>query len=155
MIQRMLLSAAACAALSLMPVAAKAQTLATPNAASLALGKCLVGKSSGDDRILIARWMGASIAMSPAMKDVVMVDAEAKDAIDREMAVTFTRLMTEECRAEMGALVKAQDAAGIQAASGMLGQMAMQELLRDPATMQALIAYAKYIDSAAMQKLTQ
>ena len=152
--KNVLLSAAG-AALALVPVSANAQAVAMPNAASLALGKCLVGKSNGEDRILVARWMGASIAMSPAMADVVTVDADKKDAIDREMAATFTRLMTVDCQAEMGALVKARDAMGIQAASGMLGQMAMQELLRDPATMQALMAHAKYIDQSAMQKLTQ
>ena len=148
------LGAAACA---MLPGSASAQAsmLTMPSAEAAALGQCLVGKSTGNDRILFARWMGASIAMSPTMKDVVTVDAAAKDKIDREMAALFTRLMTEDCRAEMSTLVKAQDASGIQAASGKLGEMAMRELMQDPAAMQALIAYAKYIDPAAMQKLTQ
>ena len=149
-----LLAATLCA---IMPGTASAQAslVTTPSPEAAALGQCLVGKSTGDDRVLFARWMGSSIAMAPAMKDVVTVDPAAKDAIDREMAKLFTRLMTESCRAEMSVLVKAQDAMGVQAASGKLGEMAMRELLQDPAAMQALIAYARYIDPAAMQKLTQ
>ncbi|MDG6078404.1 hypothetical protein E3U23_04265 [Erythrobacter litoralis] len=144
--------AAACAFAAFAPAQASAQ-IATPNEASLKLGQCLVGKSNGEDRILIAQWMGASMAMSPAMQEIVTVDPEVKDRIDREMAETFTRLMAEDCREQMATLIKGRDAAGIQAASGMLGQMAMQELLRDPKAMEALIAYAKYIDPAMMQKL--
>ena len=131
------------------------QSIATPNADTMALGKCLVGKSNGEDRILIAQWVGASIAMSPEMQDIVTVDAQAKDRLDRRIAETFTRLMSEDCRSEMTVMVRKNDAMGIQAASGMLGQMAMQELLRDPATMQALIAYGRYMDPALMQKLAE
>ncbi len=146
---------AACALAALLPAAAQAQTAPAPSEASLALGKCFVGKATGEDRTLIAQWMGASMAMSPAMKEIVTVDPAVKDRIDRQMAETFTRLMVQDCRAEMATLIKGRDAAGIQAASGALGQMAMQQLVQDPQAMQALIAYAKYIDPAMMQKLVQ
>lgn len=141
--------------LGVMPATAQAQLTAVPNQASAALGECLVGKSSGEDRMLVARWMGTSLVMSPAMKDIASVDAAKKDEIDRAMARLFTRLMTVECKAEMAVLVKNRDAMGIEAASGRLGEMAMRELLQDPAAMQALIAYARYVDPAAMQKLAE
>lgn len=146
---------AACALAAILPATATAQAAASPSEASLKLGKCLVGKSTGEDRLLIAQWMGSSMAMSPAMQEIVTVDPAVKDRIDRRMAETFSRLMVQDCRAEMAALVKGRDAAGIQAASGMLGQMAMQELLQDPKAMQALIAYAKYMDPTMMQKLAE
>jgi len=150
-----ILAAACAAAVAIMPTTVSGQTTKDSNADALALGKCFVGKSSAEDRKLIAKWMGASIAMSPNMQDVVTIDEDAKDRIDRRMAETFTRLMSDDCRTEMTVLIKKNDAMGIQAASAMLGQMAMQELLRDPATMQALIAYARHMDPAMMRKLAE
>ena len=152
--RRLLLAALVGAAFGAMPATAQ-QLTAVPNAASAALGQCLVGHSTGNDRMLVAQWMGASLAMSPAMKDVVTIDAAKKDEIDRQMAKLFTRLMTVDCNAEMAVLVKNRDAHGIEAGSGRLGEMAMRELMQDPVTMQAMIAYARYIDPAAMAKLTE
>lgn len=148
------LAAMAAGLLGVAPAAAQ-QLTAVPNAASEALGKCLVGRSTGNDRMLVAQWMGASLAMSPAMKGVVSVDAAKKDQIDREMAKLFTRLTTVDCRAEMAVLIRNRDAHGIEAGSGRLGEMAMRELMQDPAAMAALIAYARYIDPAAMQKMAE
>ena len=134
---------------------ASAQQTPASNPASLQLGQCLVGKSGGEDWTLIKQWMAASIAMGSTMKDIVTVDPAAKRETDRRMAAMFERLMMQDCRSQMTALVKARDASGIQAASGMLGQMAIREMLRDPQTMQALIAHAAFMDPAMMQALEE
>ena len=137
-----------------MGASAHAQSMvASPNPASAALGQCLVGNTTGNDRTLVARWMAASMASSPMMDGLVSVDAAGKDQIDRAMAKLFTRLMAEDGAAEAKVVVKARDQQGMQAAGGRLGEIAMQELMMDPAAMQALLAYAQYIDPAAMAAL--
>ena len=135
---------------------AQAQSMvASPNAASAALGECLVGSTTGNDRTLVARWMASSMASSPRMKGLVSVDTAAKEKIDREMAALFTRLMADDCADEASVVIKARDQQGMQAAGGRLGEIAMQELMMDPITVQAMLAYVQHIDPAALALLGQ
>lgn len=128
--------------------AAAQSVVATPNGAARDLGNCLIGKSTGDDRIVLMRWLGSSMAMAPQLSDVVKVDQAAKDAIDREMAGLFLSLFGDRCGEYTKVLLENRDQAGIKAASAMLGEIAMGELLSKPEMSAALGAYQAYIDEA-------
>lgn len=147
------------AAISLASVPAQpsmAQSLvATPNAASAALGKCMVLKTTGADRILFARWLASSMATAPAMEGVISVDATKKGQIDREMGALFTRLFAQDCPAEAKVLIGARDEMGLKAAGGMIGEIAMQELMSDPTAMKSLMAYLQYIDNRKLEVLAK
>lgn len=110
------------------------------------LGACLIAKSTGADRIAVARWMVAALASAPQAQDVATPRAGAKAAADRAMAALFTRLMVTECAAESKALFASGGMqAGFRVAGGALGRVAMEELLRDPKAAQALADYAELL----------
>ncbi|MBD3773252.1 MAG: hypothetical protein IE921_06700 [Rhodobacteraceae bacterium] len=126
-----------------------------PNADSAALGQCILDKTTGGDRILVARWMAASLAMAPQMDGLIAVDAKAKQATDREMGGLFTRIFTVDCRPQAAKLLKAGDRQGVESAGGKLGQMAMRELMSDPRAMAALMAYMNYVDSSKIAEIAK
>lgn len=143
----------ACASLAVATPASAQTMVASPNPASARLGQCLVGNTTGNDRVLVARWMAASMASSPMMQGLVSVDQAEKERVDRLMADLFTRLMAKDCLAEAKVVMQARDQQGMQAAGGRLGEIAMQELMMDPAAMAALLAYVKHIDPADLAEL--
>ncbi len=112
---------------------------------ALALGQCVVGMTTGNDRVLVARWLGSSISSSPELADVVKVDQAAREAIDREMANLFVRLFTQDCFDEARPIVLANDLQSVEMAFGMLGEVAMRELMTDPLATQAMTSYANHI----------
>ena len=112
---------------------------------AIALGQCAIGVTTGNDRTLVAQWVGSSLAMAPQLEGVVTVDNTAKDALDRRMADLFMRLFTQDCVEQARPLVQRGDQAAIQFAFGMLSEIAMRELLTDPRAMAALTGYVQYI----------
>lgn len=134
----------------------QAQTLvATPDGASRALGQCFVLKTTGADRLLVARWLAGAMGMGDATRDLVTVDETAKLATDKAMAALFTRLFTKDCAEQAAPLVKAQNQSGMEAAGGMLGEMAMRELMSDPKVSASTFAYLQFIDPAKFAALAE
>ena len=120
------------------------------------LSNCFALKSTGGDRLDIARWFVAALASAPQIVGVATVDKARKDALDKQMAGLFTRLMTQDCAEQVRPLFKARSAAGIRAAGETMGRLAMQELLSDPAAASATLggytAYLREDDFAALTK---
>lgn len=136
------------------PLAAQS-LVAAPNEASAKLGQCFVDNTTGNDRTLVARWMAGSMASSPMMDGLVEVDTAAKEQVDRSMADLFARLLTKDCKAQAKVVMDNRDQMGMQAAGGRLGEIAMAELMMDPAAMRAMMAYIQYIDPASFAALSE
>ena len=126
------------------PVAA--QTTPESRAAADRLGLCMVSKTTGADRIAVAGWMLAAMASAPELHDVASVTPERKEKADRAMAAVFTRLITRDCAAESKALFALGDTSAFKQAGRPLGEVAMQELMSNPKTMEALAAYVRYLN---------
>ncbi|MEO5706128.1 MAG: hypothetical protein ABIT10_04780 [Alteraurantiacibacter sp.] len=136
------------------PISASAQIAgqeASPGAARL--GECVLGSTTGNDRVLVGRWIGAALASAPQLEGLVTVDTQQKDVVDRELAQLFVRLFTQDCAATARPLIMAGDSTSIQMAFSMLGEAAMRELMTNPAAMTALTGYAQYIPPNAFDSL--
>ena len=118
------------------------------SARGAALGQCFVNRTTGEDRIAVARWLLAAIGSAPKMADVTRVDPARKVAVDKAMAVIFTRLITKDCAAEARPLLKSKTDAGFRAAGEALGRIAMTELLADPKAAQGVASYTDYLNEA-------
>jgi hypothetical protein len=118
------------------------------------LGQCMVAKSTGDDRLLVARWFLAAAASTPKAGEVVTVKPESKDRMDRGMAALFTRLITKDCRALAAPMMTGGAAGdGFRVAGEALGQVAVEELFRGPAAQSALSNYTKYLKPQDFKEL--
>jgi hypothetical protein len=134
-----------CAALLPGPAAA-----ATPE--TEAFGQCLVGKTSGDDRLLLARWITFAFASHPVVQDTVSIDPTKLAETDAGMAGLVMSLLTERCTVEAKAAVAAEGDAGIalQKAFEMLGMVASQEVMMDASAQERINAFAGYLDEGRL-----
>ena len=133
-------------------IAVGSLVLATPamaqtdnQALEQALSTCLVKKSTGADREALVRWILGSLASSSLAQTMVQVDPAGKEAADRALAATYTRLMTVDCLNEILALKKAGDAKGVEQGFSTLGAIAMRDAMTDPSVGAAMSAFAKYM----------
>jgi hypothetical protein len=143
-------------------VPAMAQTAPAPPVISVApaagreaLSSCPVLKTSGEDRLALARWAVGSLASARAVGSIAKVDTAAKDAADREVARLFTRLLTVDCFEPAHAMFKSGDRDGLGVAFNSLGTIAFKEVMNDPEANAALGAFTHYINADVMKKLQQ
>jgi hypothetical protein len=153
MIRKMMLALGSAAVM--LPSTAEAQGVAFPNDASKALSECVVLSTTGRDRLVLIRWIAVSIGSANSMQDAMTVKPGAKEEADRKMGVLFTRLFTVDCRNEAAPLLKGKDDAGVEAAFGQLGRIAMNELMADPQVEQSLTAFVQYADLEAVAELSK
>ena len=131
--------------------ACAADTAPTPAEVSAqvdALGECLTGKSTGEDRITLARWALAAMASAPKVADVAKVDPARKVELDKALAAIFTRLIARDCATQARPLFRAKNKDGFGAAFGKLGEIAFKELLADPKADEKLSDFTKYLNDS-------
>ena len=111
-----------------------------------ALGSCLVDRTTGHDRKVLARWFVATMSLHPELHDVVVMSAEAREAANQETANLFFRLVTVDCVNETRAAFKTDGAPAMRAAFSKLGEVAMQELMTNAAVQAGLNGLDRYVD---------
>lgn len=131
--------------LSAGPAMAQADAQPQAQAQAQALGECMVLKSTGADRLVVARWFLTSLASAPQAAGVATLTPGKKDEFDKGMAAIFTRLMAVDCADQARPLFKARDEASFRVAGEALGRVAMEELLNNPQASAALSGYTKYL----------
>lgn len=120
--------------------------------ASEALGNCLVDKSTGSDRKVLARWIFVSMSAHPALGDIFSVSHDTHETSNKAAADIFTRLVTVDCKAESRA-ARDQDSAGaFKVAFAKLGEVAMGELLSNPGVQAEFEGLGRYADREALRK---
>lgn len=118
---------------------------ATASPASDALGTCLADNTTGKDRKDMARWMFIAMSAHPEMHDISKVSKKNQDDINILMGAMVTKLLTENCPAQAK---KAMDEGteAMKTAFGVLGQLAMQELMANPEVKSSISGFSKYMD---------
>lgn len=133
-------------------IASAASSLAYAGPASDALGRCLVEKTSSQDRIELVQWIFSSLAAHPALKDLGNISQAKLDASDKKVADLLTRLLVNDCNRELKVAVAAEgDAIAIQSGFQVLGQVAAMDLMQNPVVSERSQSFTKYIDEAKLQ----
>lgn len=109
------------------------------------LGNCMIDTLNGKERKSLAKWIFFSIASHPEINAYSKASTEDIQNSDQYVGKLITRLLTVDCPAEL-TLANKEDPLAIQKAFELVGRVAMQELMSNQATMQALTNYAKYAD---------
>jgi len=117
------------------------------------LSKCLVAKASPDDQTAFVQWIFAAMAFHPAVKPLSNIPQPRRDEIDSKAGQLMMRLMTVDCRAQLVSALKYEGHSAIEGAFGVLGQVAMQGLMSDPAVNKGMESLGKNIDGAKLQEV--
>jgi hypothetical protein len=71
------------------------------------------------------------------------------------MAELVTRLLTESCANEARVVIKSGSAEAFRVAFAGLGELAMQELMTDPAVNSSMSLFQRYLDQQKLQELAR
>lgn len=129
---------------------AHAQSQADP------LGVCLADNTTGRDRKDLARWLFLAMAAHPDIKEFAVPTATtAMDDSAKFMGGLVTRLLTESCAEQAKTAIKSGGTNAFVIAFRKLGEVAMQEIMADPAVNAAIGQFEKYLDQERLKKLGQ
>lgn len=110
------------------------------------LGNCLKENTSGKDRKDLGRWVFLSISVHPDMQADSAATAETRTKANKNMAALVTRLLTESCAAQTKAVAGNNAQAAFQSAFRLLGEVAMMELMSNPAVAGSVNEFTQFID---------
>lgn len=106
---------------------------------------CLADSLNGKERKELAKWIFLSMTVHPSLKEYSTASAKDRDTSDQHVSKLITRLITENCPAELRA-ARTADPLAIQKGFEFVGQIAMQEIMTNQETLEALSGYARYLD---------
>lgn len=120
--------------------------LAIAGPASDALSTCLSDNTTGKDRKNMAIWVYTGLSTHPEISSLSNVTDKKRDELDKIIAAMFTRLITEACPAQAKMAVEQEGDRGFQSAFGVIGMLAMQELMSNQKVNAAFTNFVKYAD---------
>jgi len=114
------------------------------------LTKCLVQATTEEDKAQLARWIFASAAQNPNVADFATVTEEQRAEMTKSAAALLGRLLTQDCRAQFHDARRNEGENMLAMSFGTLVQVAVGDLIDDPAVSQALGGIDKEIDKQAL-----
>lgn len=108
--------------------------------------KCLVAATTDQDKGQLVEWMFFSLALNPRISPYAQISPEQRDTANRKMAKIFDHLVTEACNEQAKQAVKYEGTAAISESFKLLGQVAAQEIVKDPAVAAGNAKFAEYLD---------
>lgn len=117
-----------------------------------AIGQCFANSTTGKDRIELARWVFASMALHPDVVSSSAITPEKRESINKSTGELFNRLLADNCSKEIKEAVKFEGQAALKSAFESLGKLAMQELISNPAVGAGFSGFEKYVDMKKLKK---
>jgi hypothetical protein len=119
------------------------------------LSRCLVEKTTKDDRAVLVRWMFAAVAAHPAVASIAKVSAKQQDEANKAVAAMFMKLLTDSCQDKAKQAMTYEGQATIPMAFQVLGQVAAGELFASPEVTKVIAGLDKYTDKKKLEDLVK
>ncbi|MUH73239.1 hypothetical protein [Psychrosphaera haliotis] len=113
---------------------------------------CLVDNLNGKERKKLAKWIFFAMAAHPEIESFSNITANNYTNSDKAIGSLITRLLTENCSAEMKAAYKTNPQA-IEQGFELVGQVAMQELMSNDKVMTAITSYSHFTDQSKINSI--
>lgn len=110
------------------------------------LSECLVKSTTAADKTTVLQWTFTALAQHPELKTFSQVTPEQKTALDKSLAQTLQRILTEQCSTQAQAVIKAEGLEAVGNSFQELGSITGEEILKTPEIKQQLNGVLKYID---------
>lgn len=110
------------------------------------LARCLVERTTDDDKVLLARWIFTVISAHPSAATLATIDETQKVATARGTGELFETLLTGSCREETMKAVRYEGTQALNASFKVLGEIAMNTLMTDPAVQAESANFMPYVD---------
>ncbi len=115
------------------------------------LSKCLVSKTTSDQKAVLVNWMFSAMSLNPAVAKFVSIPVAKRKEFNVNMAALFETLMTVTCKHEMQLAIQYEGSGAIGAGFNVLGQVAGRELFANPEVAKGMAELDKFIDQDKIQ----
>ena len=119
------------------------------------LAVCLTDSLNGKERKNLAKWIYLGMSTHSIIKPFSNVTEQDMDEINRYVGALVTRLLTEDCPKQARAAIEVGGQGAMENAFGIVGEVAMLELMAEPSVSNALGAFDKYLDQDKFDKAFQ
>ncbi len=118
-----------------------------------ALSSCLADNTTGKDRKDLAKWIFVAMAAHPELKDISKVTPAGRDQVDQAAGAIFSRMLTQSCVDQTRHALQQDGRGSIKVAFGVLGQLAMAELMANPQVSSAITGFQRFVDNKKIEAL--
>ncbi|PIE61881.1 MAG: hypothetical protein CSA29_01030 [Desulfobacterales bacterium] len=123
------------------------------NQSAQALGTCLADALNGKERKELAKWIYFGMSRHSTIKQYSKVTDADIDNMNKYIGRLVTRLLTADCSQIASKAIKEGGASSVQYAFRVVGQVAMQELMREKSVTKALGEFETYLDKEKMNQV--
>lgn len=113
---------------------------------SESLGVCMVDSMTGKERKQIAQWLFFAMAAHPDMQEFSKVTENAQKKANEFIGKLLTRLLTENCPTQAKQAMEKKGSVAMNDAFGLVGKVAMQELMTNKGVTDSISGFEKFID---------
>ena len=117
------------------------------------MGRCLVSSTSVKDKTDLVRWIFANAALHPDVGNIASVSAKERESINRLAGGLVERLLTDTCRKQTQDALRYEGQIALQLSFQVLGQVAMQELMSNPAVGKGFGELDRFMDQKKIRAL--
>ena len=121
------------------------QLQATSTNKSLALSTCLTDSLNGKERKELAKWIYFGMSQHSTIKPYSNISNDDQIQMDQYLGKLMTRLLTVDCKSIVKSALEA-DSNSLEAAFGVVGRVAMEELMREKSVSRTLEQFSEYVD---------
>lgn len=126
---------------------------ASANTPTNIFATCLVDNLNGKERKNLAKWIYLAMAAHPEIKSLSSANSNDIQKSDKYIGKLITKLLTINCPNELNKATKSNPNA-LEQGFGLVGKVAMQELMTNKKVTKALENYIKYTDLEKIKKIT-
>jgi hypothetical protein len=116
------------------------------------MAKCLVEKTSREDKTLVIQWVYASMSFHPGVQSLANVSDARGEALNEDTANLLVDLTTVRCKEETVKALQYEGANAMEMSFALLGEAAMADLMTDQNVQAYMNGLDKYIDEEAYAK---
>jgi len=116
------------------------------------LGICLTDSMNGKERKNLAKWIYLGMSAHSMIKPYSNISTKDIDDSNKYVGTLITRLMTEDCPKQASIAFEEGGSSAFEFAFGIVGKVAMQELMTESSVSQSLGAFEKYLDQDKFDK---
>ncbi len=109
------------------------------------LGVCLTNSMNGKERKNLAKWIYIGMSAHSVIKPYSNVTTSDTENSNKYVGELITRLITKDCPTQARLAFKEGGGEAFKYAFGIVGKVAMQELMADSSVSQALGGFEKYL----------
>jgi hypothetical protein len=119
------------------------------------LSRCLVEKTSTEDKTALVQWIFVAMAQHPSVSSLTRITSEDVDRHNKAAGALFMRLLTESCVDASRKAVKYEGGAALQVSFQVLGQAAAGELFAHPDVTKVMSGLEKHLDKDKLEALSK